>query len=1180
MKPNELNEQQLVWNRIDQEWCDLPDETDADEELFDQMVAQQHEQYGDLTESCPEAQEILDNWTKDMGEDMMPKWREAVDRFQAKDNVVDIIEPLAREQAANTADGSAPNEESTHINDAEVLGVETPEMVELLQQDVVFMTGELWDQGDRRNTPAGKWKRNEMPWMTLLTADWSPLTKHGKSTNKQGKSIVLGETIDGNRNAESVKNLHAIVIDVDSGPKVDDVVAKLEKLGLFALVYTSFNHNKTKVVLKHDDVVRKMKLDDTPNRVQVIEYLRVHHKDRYDEDFLENIEIVDARKHGPKGLQIVLETPPLHKFRIVLPLQQPVELAALGTTATQWKDAWANIVTGFVVNELGVSFDSTSCDVNRLFYTPRPAEGKEWYCVIIQGKPLNVDDIQPHSKNEYLKNRDNDPFSVGDNNDDRPPLCLTPSGKSLNKYHSEYKDRFLITELLLAECPDKVRREVGDGKLEIECPFEHEHSTEGGTGTVVMSPEVNEHGVWTISCPHDACQGRHKLQFLEEMLRAEWFPEELLRDPEYLLGGEDEDDPMHISSDVSKVYTVMLETADSLPKSISMDDLIALTTEFAKRADFDENAQACWTEKVYEKTHLGKVKARKLVAGAVKLAKRSKNSGTDKNTVPDINECSDHALADWTQDALSEVCDSNGDPVVYQYQNDMADIQSGKRRMLTENESAAVTNNHLKYQKTKESGDVREVFAPKQVITHNYNRTDKVYPELSEVKASPYFGPEGRLILREGYDAHSETFLALENLGVPDVPAKPRPFHVIRAKRLLTEVICDFPLDGVESRQEIFARGLLNRGEPLPSFAHIVCLIIERAVRLMIDGPTPVYTPTKPAPGTGAGALIGAVTLMAIGKKAAAEPMPSDDTEYAKVMGAHISNASEYSFFDNMNAAIDLGTFASNVSEGRVRTRLLGSSRMIEAEVRHTWIAAANNIKGTTEILRRMVMIELDAKVANPEQRKPEGGWLHAELPRWINENRADLVWAVLVLVQNWIAKGMVPWEGQPKASFEAWSRVMGGILRDAGIRGFLENENRLRSYGATGGDSGVEMLMQHLASNHGNGTFFRAGGTSAVRGHEEQSVFSLMSELNIADDGNPLLLTAWGYNREDGKFLQSRGIATKFRDAARRSYEIVVYEGVNSENEVKYSVSFTENPDPKSPQQYYWVMSKSRIAE
>jgi hypothetical protein len=305
---------------------------------------------------------------------------------------------------------------------------------------------------------------------------------------------------------------------------------------------------------------------------------------------------------------------------------------------------------------------------------------------------------------------------------------------------------------------------------------------------------------------------------------------------------------------------------------------------------------------------------------------------------------------------------------------------------------------------------------------------------------------------------------------------------------------------------------------------------------------------------------------------------PRTEEEYTKVMGAQISQGDEYVFFDNMNAALDLGPFASNVSEGRVRTRLLGSSRMIEAVVSHTWIAAANNIKGTAEILRRMVMIELDAKVPNPELRT---GFKHIDLEGWVLENRPKLVWAILTLIQNWIAKGMKPWTGRPKASFEAWSRVMGGILRDAGIRGFLDNEERLRSYGATGGESGVDILIQSMAADHDDGAIFRSGGKAKVRGHESKPVFSILEVLNCADDGQPLLMKNWGYNSEDNQYNHARSIKERFRDVARRSYEVTLFEVPavgEQEVEVRYAISFDEHPDPRSQQQFYWIMNKTKI--
>jgi putative DNA primase/helicase len=44
--------------------------------------------------------------------------------------------------------------------------------------------------------------------------------------------------------------------------------------------------------------------------------------------------------------------------------------------------------------------------------------------------------------------------------------------------------------------------------------------------------------------------------------------------------------------------------------------------------------------------------------------------------------------------------------------------------------------------------------------------------------------------------------------------------------------------------------------------------------------------------------------------------------------------------------------------------------------------------------------------------------------------------------VQNWLAAGKPSFKGRPLGSFEAWSRIMGGILQAAGIAGFLGNQN------------------------------------------------------------------------------------------------------------------------------------------
>jgi hypothetical protein len=58
------------------------------------------------------------------------------------------------------------------------------------------------------------------------------------------------------------------------------------------------------------------------------------------------------------------------------------------------------------------------------------------------------------------------------------------------------------------------------------------------------------------------------------------------------------------------------------------------------------------------------------------------------------------------------------------------------------------------------------------------------------------------------------------------------------------------------------------------------------------------------------------------------------------------------------------------------------------------------------------------------------------------------LVWACLTLTQAWIARGK-PMGETLLASYESWSRIMGGILCVAGVDGFLQDRDEIKA--ATG---------------------------------------------------------------------------------------------------------------------------------
>lgn len=457
----------------------------------------------------------------------------------AASNVVEI----ADYQDGSSREVLAPEPEYLpSLNDAEILGTESEGLAEFLNREVSFLTGEMWGARDRRNTLDGDWKSPTMTWGQWIGGGagsgnapaWG-FSRHLESKQKAGPCIVLGSSVGGARKAKAMTSMAAAGLDVDSGAKLDDVLETIEELGLFCIVYTSYNNGTTGLELKRDEVLRKLKVARDPTEAEIKQYLREFDKNRYEESFIASCAISAQKKQTTEGVKIILDTPPLEKFRLIFPLEAPVKLIDLADTQQASLDLWEDKITGLAQNTLGIHFDTSCTDPSRLFYTARHPKGSDdWYAAVVMGTPLKFDDVKPMKKSVYTSNREVNAFTIagGEAEGDRPPQCHTPSGASLNDWHRTAKDRFMLADLMETLCPDRVRNAGGEaqGHVHTECPFEHEHTSEGGTATMAVNAVDSQSEYWTWFCHHDACQGRHKLQHLEEALRQGWFEEDALFD--------------------------------------------------------------------------------------------------------------------------------------------------------------------------------------------------------------------------------------------------------------------------------------------------------------------------------------------------------------------------------------------------------------------------------------------------------------------------------------------------------------------------------------------------------------------------------------------------------------------------------------------------------------------------
>jgi hypothetical protein len=258
-------------------------------------------------------------------------------------------------------------------------------------------------------------------------------------------------------------------------------------------------------------------------------------------------------------------------------------------------------------------------------------------------------------------------------------------------------------------------------------------------------------------------------------------------------------------------------------------------------------------------------------------------------------------------------------------------------------------------------------------------------------------------------------------LEVPPVAEQPSGDDVARARELiLDELLADFPFVTDADR------------------AHAVALMLVTFVRSVIDGPTPLHMPRASTPGTGKGLLTDVCLLPATGGLQSRMAVGRDEDEMRKRLTALLIEGRAVALLDNLpqTQVLESAALAAALTSQIWSDRLLGASRTVTAKVRCVWVATGNNPLLSTELARRSVGISLDADMEEPWLRVR---WKHPYLRRWARDNRPRLVWACLTLVRAWQAAGCPP--GQlVLGEYESWSEVVGGVLTEAGIGGFLSN--------------------------------------------------------------------------------------------------------------------------------------------
>ena len=340
---------------------------------------------------------------------------------------------------------------------------------------------------------------------------------HRETAQKDGPAVVLGEMPKGPRSAQAVASLSFVGLDIDTGFSEAELVGRIESADLMAVVASTYSHMKTITREPHDALIKWMDREGLGDEI-TLEIVKARLESKGVDPAIVATATFEAER-GAQGREIVVHHAPMPKWRVIVPLAEPFVIADNGRTDAEGREAWRRVPEGLAALLGGLPIDKTGGDANRLFYLPAHAAGASWRIDLFGGNLLDWRKLLDASQTAPAA----------------PLKRKLDQGQITPKWAARYADGFMVADLIRDHADDRVRADKGT-KLEIECPFDSEHSNAGAAddrACMVVNADDSTSSSFVIKCQHDSCNKRDRLDMLNRMVADDWFPASVVLDSAY-----------------------------------------------------------------------------------------------------------------------------------------------------------------------------------------------------------------------------------------------------------------------------------------------------------------------------------------------------------------------------------------------------------------------------------------------------------------------------------------------------------------------------------------------------------------------------------------------------------------------------------------------------------------------
>ncbi|WOJ92916.1 hypothetical protein R0135_14130 [Congregibacter variabilis] len=299
-------------------------------------------------------------------------------------------------------------------------------------------------------------------------------------------------------------------------------------------------------------------------------------------------------------------------------------------------------------------------------------------------------------------------------------------------------------------------------------------------------------------------------------------------------------------------------------------------------------------------------------------------------------------------------------------------------------------------------------------------------PQLRGICEAPIMREDGTLICGPAYDAETQLYVEGQVTGIT-LPDKVTLKDAKAAAEKVLAAFSEFPFEDTELDRSVL-------------LAYMLTLLLRSSL------PTaPMFGVSATAPGTGKGLLLEVANLIVRGVDAALMPPVSgkeSEEEMRKRITAFVLQGLTSLNLDNYSRPIGGDSLNVLLTTTEWTDRVLGTSNTIKLPVCCTLAATGNNLTVRGDMVRRSLLISLDAGVEHPERRQ----FKERNLPQWVLEHRPELLTALLTILKGYQRAGCTEFDGDVLGRFEGWSRRVCHPIRWLGFPDPVNSQQRLRA--------------------------------------------------------------------------------------------------------------------------------------